>query len=147
MENLYTVDTYDYTRIQNIPCLHDTRSNRGTKKKKGYKNCMCAFDIETTRLTEIEQSIMYIWQFSILFLDDLHIDTIIGRTWSEFELHLSKLQQDDNEAYYMIFVHNLSYEFQFLRGIYTFIPDEVFAVKKKKKKKCEMYPRFDFRCS
>ena len=36
MENLYTVDTYDYTRIQNIPCLHDTRSNRGTKKKKGY---------------------------------------------------------------------------------------------------------------
>ena len=97
MENLYTVDTYDYTRIQNIPCLHDTRSNRGTKKKKGYKNCMCAFDIETTRLAEIEQSIMYIWQFSILFLDDLHIDTIIGRTWSEFELHLSQLQQDDND--------------------------------------------------
>jgi len=41
---------------------------------------MCAFDIETTRLEDIEQSIMYIWQFSILFLDDLHIDTIIGRT-------------------------------------------------------------------
>lgn len=120
MENLYTVDTYDYTRIQNIPCLHDTRSNRGTKKKKGYKNCMCAFDIETTRITEIEQSIMYIWQFSILFLDDLHIDTIIGRTWTEFELHMSQLRKDDNEAYYMIFVHNLSYEFQFLRGIYTF---------------------------
>lgn len=147
MENLYTVDTYDYTRIKNIPCLHDTRSNRGTKKKKGYKNCMCAFDIETTRITEIEQSIMYIWQFSILFLDDNHIDTIIGRTWSEFELHLSQLQQDDNEAYYMIFVHNLSYEFQFIRGIYTFSPEEVFAVKSRKILKCEMYSRFEFRCS
>lgn len=147
MENLYTVDTYDYTRIQNIPCLHDTRSNRGTKKKKGYKNCMCAFDIETTRLSEIEQSIMYIWQFSILFLDDLHIDTIIGRTWTEFELHLSQLRQDDNEAYYMIFVHNLSYEFQFLRGIYTFSPDEVFAIKSRKILKCEMHSRFEFRCS
>lgn len=147
MENLYTVDTYDYTRIQNIPCLHDTRSNRGTKKKKGYKNCMCAFDIETTRLTEIEQSIMYIWQFSILFLDDLHIDTIIGRTWAEFELHLSQLRQDDNEAYYMIFVHNLSYEFQFLRGIYTFSHDEVFAIKSRKILKCEMDSRFEFRCS
>ena len=147
MENLYTVDTYDYTRIQNIPCLHDTRSNRGTKKKKGYKNCICAFDIETTRLTEIEQSIMYIWQFSILFLDDLHIDTIIGRTWSEFELHLSQLRKDDNEAYYMIFVHNLSYEFQFLRGIYTFSQNEVFAVKSRKILKCEMYSRFEFRCS
>lgn len=147
MENLYTVDTYNYTRIQNLPCLHDTRSNKGSKKAKGYKNCLCAFDIETTRLEDIEQSIMYIWQFSILFLDDLHIDTIIGRTWTEFELFLDNLMNDDNYAYYMIFVHNLSYEFQFLRGIYTFSPDEVFAIKSRKILKCEMLERFEFRCS
>lgn len=147
MENLYTVDTYNYTRIQNLPCLHDTRSNRGSKKAKGYKNCVCAFDIETTRLEDIEQSIMYIWQFSILFLDDLHIDTVIGRTWTEFELFLDNLMNDDNYAYYMIFVHNLSYEFQFLRGIYTFSPDEVFAIKSRKILKCEMLERFEFRCS
>ena len=147
MENLYTVNTYNYNKIQNLPCLHDTRSNKGSKKAKGYKNCMCAFDIETTRLEDIEQSIMYIWQFSILFLDDLHIDTIIGRTWTEFELFLDKLMNDDNFAYYMIFVHNLSYEFQFLRGIYTFSPDEVFAIKSRKILKCEMLERFEFRCS
>lgn len=147
MENLYTVDTYNYTRIQNLPCLHDTRSNKGSKKAKGYKNCMCAFDIETTRLEDIEQSIMYIWQFSILFLDDLHIDTIIGRTWTEFELFLDQLMNDDNYSYYMIFVHNLSYEFQFLRGIYAFSPDEVFAIKSRKILKCEMLERFEFRCS
>ena len=147
MEILYTVDTYNYTRIQNLPCLHDTRSNKGSKKAKGYKNCLCAFDIETTRLEDIEQSIMYIWQFSILFLDDLHIDTIIGRTWTEFELFLDNLMNDDNYAYYMIFVHNLSYEFQFLRGIYTFSPDEVFAIKSRKILKCEMLGRFEFRCS
>lgn len=147
MENLYTVDTYNYTRIQNLSCLHDTRSNRGSKKAKGYKNCLCAFDIETTRLEDIEQSIMYIWQFSILFLDDLHIDTIIGRTWTEFELFLDNLMNDDNYAYYMIFVHNLSYEFQFLRGIYTFSSDEVFAIKSRKILKCEMLERFEFRCS
>lgn len=147
MENLYTVDTYNFNRIQNLPCLHDTRSNRGSKKAKGYKNCLCAFDIETTRLEDIEQSIMYIWQFSILFLDDLHIDTIIGRNWSEFELFIDNLMNDDNYAYYMIFVHNLSYEFQFLRGIYTFSPDEVFAIKSRKILKCEMLERFEFRCS
>ena len=147
MENLYTVDTYNYTRIQNLPCLHDTRSNKGSKKAKGYKNCLCAFDIETTRMEDIEQSIMYIWQFSILFLDELHIDTIIGRTWTEFELFLDQLMNDDNYAYYMIFVHNLSYEFQFLRGIYTFSPDEVFAIKSRKILKCEMLERFEFRCS
>lgn len=147
MENLYTVDTYNYTRIQNLPCVHDTRSNKGSNQAKGYKNCMCAFDIETTRLEEIEQSIMYIWQYSILFLDDLHIDTIIGRTWTEFGLFLDNLMKDDNYAYYMIFVHNLSYEFQFLRGIYTFRPDEVFAIKSRKILKCEMLERFEFRCS
>ena len=147
MDNLYTVDTYNYNRIQNLPCLHDTRANKGTKKSKGYKNCLCAFDIETTRLEDIEQSIMYIWQFSILFLDDLHIDTIIGRTWSEFELFLDQLMNDDNFAYYMVFVHNLSYEFQFLRGIYIFSPDEVLAIKSRKILKCEMLERFEFRCS
>ena len=147
MENLYTVDTYNYTRIQNLPCIHDIRSNKGSKKAKGYKNCLCAFDIETTRLEDIEQSIMYIWQFSILFLDNQHIDTIIGRTWSEFVLFLDQLMNDDNYAYYMIFVHNLSYEFQFLRGIYTFSPDEVFAIKSRKILKCEMLERFEFRCS
>lgn len=147
MENPYTVDTYDYTRIQNTPCLRDTRSNRGHKKKRGYKNCLCAFDIETTILEDIDQSIMYIWQFSILFLDDQHIDTIVGRTWSEFELFMDHLMNDDNESYYMIFVHNLSYEFQFLRGIYTFSPDEVFAIKSRKILKCEMLDRFEFRCS
>lgn len=147
MENVFTVDTYNYTRIQQLPCLFDSRSNKGSKKAKGYKNCICAFDIETTRLEEIEQSVMYIWQFSILFLDDLHIDTIIGRTWTDFQLHLEQLKQDDNFAYYMIFVHNLSYEFQFLRGIYTFQPDEVFAIKSRKILKCEMQNRFEFRCS
>lgn len=147
MENLYTVDTYNYKRIQNVPCLFDSRSNKGTKKNKGYKNCLCAFDIETTRIEEIEQSVMYIWQFSIMFIDDLHIDTIIGRTWTEFQFHLEQLQDDNNLAYYMIFVHNLSYEFQFLRGIYTFQPDEVFAIKSRKILKCEMNKRFEFRCS
>ena len=40
---------------------------------------MCAFDIETTALKRIRQSIMYIWQLQIGF--DI---TIIGRTWDEF---------------------------------------------------------------
>lgn len=147
MEHVFTVDTYNYKRIQQLPCLFDSRANKGSKKAKGYKNCICAFDIETTRLDEIEQSIMYIWQFSILFLDDFSIDTIIGRTWTEFQLHLEQLKQDDNLAYYLIYVHNLSYEFQFLRGIYTFQQDEVFAIKSRKILKCEMQSRFEFRCS
>lgn len=147
MVNLYkSVFEYNFKKIQGTPCLFDNRSNKGTKKKIGYKNVLCSFDIETTRLPEIEQSFMYIWQFAIYFLEDDKIDVIIGRTWDEFNILLENLSNDDNEAKYLIFVHNLSYEFQFLRTIHTFTPDEVFLLKSRKVLKCE-FDRFEFRCS
>lgn len=147
MVNLYkSVFEYNFKKIQGTPCLFDSRSNKGTKKKIGYKNVLCSFDIETTRLPEIEQSFMYIWQFAIYFLDDDRIDVIIGRTWDEFNILLENLSNDDNEAKYLIFVHNLSYEFQFLRAIHTFTSDEVFLLKSRKVLKCE-FDRFEFRCS
>lgn len=148
MVSLYkSVYEYDFKKIQGIPCLFDNRGNKGTKRKIGYKNVLCAFDIETTRIEHIEQSFMYIWQFSIYFLENDEIDVIIGRTWDEFNILLENLSNDDNEAKYLIFVHNLSYEFQFLRSIYTFEPEDVFAVKSRKILKCEMGKRFELRCS
>lgn len=147
MVNLYkSVFEYNFKKIQGTPCLFDNRSNKGTKKKIGYKNVLCSFDIETTRLPEIEQSFMYIWQFAIYFLENDEIDVIIGRTWDEFNMLLENLSNDDNEAKYLIFVHNLSYEFQFLRAIHTFTSDEVFLLKSRKVLKCE-FDRFEFRCS
>lgn len=147
MVNLYkSVFEYNFKKIQGTPCLFDNRSNKGTKKKIGYKNVLCSFDIETTRLPEIEQSFMYIWQFAIYFLEDDRIDVIIGRAWDEFNILLENLSNDDNEAKYLIFVHNLSYEFQFLRAIHTFTSDEVFLLKSRKVLKCE-FDRFEFRCS
>lgn len=146
LNHVYNITDYDFTRVKNTKCLIN-QHNRSSKKK-GYKNLLCAFDIETTKLNEIEQTIMYTWQFSILFLDEPdRIDTIIGRTWTEFRHFLTELTDDDNNAYYMIFVHNLSYEFQFLRGIYSFSPEEVFAIKSRKILKCSMHDRFEFRCS
>lgn len=147
MVNLYkSVFEYNFKKIQGTTCLFDNRSNKGTKKKIGYKNVLCSFDIETTRLPEIEQSFMYIWQFAIYFLEDDRIDVIIGRKWDEFNILLENLSNDDNEAKYLIFVHNLSYEFQFLRAIHTFTSDEVFLLKSRKVLKCE-FDRFEFRCS
>lgn len=149
MDEVFTVYTYDYNRILKTPCQHDKRGNRGNKSKwTGYKDCLCAFDIETTRIESIEQSVMYIWQFSILFLSDGHIDTIIGRTWDEFKLHLENLNRDDtNNSNYLIFVHNLSYEFQFLRGVFGILPEDVFVIKSRKILKCTINERFEFRCS
>lgn len=108
-----------------------------------YKDVICAFDIETTRIKRIEQSIMYIWQFQ---LGDYC--TVIGRTWEEF-MELLSIMKDyagDNE-HYMIFIHNASYEFQFLAGIYNFAPEEVFCMEPRKILRFEMFGCFEFRCS
>ena len=67
---------------------------------------------------------MYVWQFQI----GLEY-TIVGRTWDDFLKLCQKIcsQLRDNERL-VIYVHNLSYEFTFLSGIYHFKPEEVFAV-------------------
>ena len=44
-------------------------------------------------------------------------------------------------------MHNLSYEFTFLSGIYHFKPEEVFAVDKRAILKCTMFNKLEYRCS
>ena len=101
---------------------------------------ICAFDIETTRLADIEQSIMYIWQ---LQMGDV---TIIGRYWREFFDILLKIR-DSIDDWLVIYVFNLSYEFQFLKGLYDFEQDEVFCMDSRKVLKCTMFDCIEFRCA
>lgn len=112
------------------------------RQKKKYVDLVCAFDIETSRLPEIEQSVMYIWQFQI---DDYY--TVYGRTWDEFLDFIEGLQRRLRGGMLVVYVHNLSYEWQFLRGIYEFEEDEVFATEPRKILKCTMFDSFEFRCS
>lgn len=116
----------------------------GTQNRKlHYKDIIAAFDIETTRLEEIEQSVMYVWQ---LQLDG--VGTIIGRTWNELLTLLKQFRDELQKETLCIFVHNLSYEFQFLQAIYNFQDDEVFAVDSRKVLKCTMWDgAIEFRCS
>lgn len=131
-----------------IAALSTLKRNRGNpggtqNRKLHYKDIIAAFDIETTRLPEIEQAIMYVWQ---LHLDG--IGTIIGRTWNELWALLKQFRDELQKETLCIFVHNLSYEFQFLRAIYNFQEDEVFAVDSRKVLKCTMWDgAIEFRCS
>ena len=131
--------------IAAIPTLKRNIGNPGgtQNRKLHYKDIIAAFDIETTSLPEIEQAIMYVWQ---LQLDG--IGTIIGRTWDELWALLKQFREELEKETLCIFVHNLSYEFQFLRGIYNFQEDEVFAVDSRKVLKCTMWDgAIEFRCS
>lgn len=157
----FDVSSFDLSFIKTIPILKRRAGNPGTKNTNfRYKDVVCAFDIETTRLKigekeiakgvkkDDEISIMYVWQFQI----GLGI-TVIGRTWEEFVLFMRKLAgYIKSEERLMIYVHNLSYEFCWLKDNYVlgeFIDnDSVFIIKKRKILKFLCFnARIEFRCS
>lgn len=112
-------------------------------KKRGYYNIPAAFDIEVSSFYQDgeKRGIMYIWQFGVWNF------VTAGRTWEEF-LNLldcvKKVMQLGSGRYLMVFVHNLPYEFQFIRKRIEW--EEVFLLDERK----PVYARTDgieFRCS
>lgn len=139
---IVTPEQFPLEWLYNRPLVKRKQGNQRTKKRVKYKDIITAFDIETTRLADIEQSVMYVWQWQ--FDEDY---TVVGRTWEQFAAFQRKIAKILDDSVLVVFVHNLSYEFQFLRGIYHFSPDEVFAIKSRKVLKCNMHGCFEFRCS
>ena len=136
------MDVYEF----NYETLQHYRTIRGKRrqkvKRRDYLDVVCAFDIETTRLPEIEQSFMYL--FAIQIGPDI---TIFGRTWEEFFHFCQGVRKALSDRWLVLAVHNLSYEFQFLKGWYAFEPDEVFATESRKVLKCTMFDCIEMRCS
>lgn len=130
--------------LRDMPDLHFSRPNKNTRRgRRGvvYAQEVCAFDIETTTISKIEQSAMYIWQFAI---EDR---VYIGRTWEEFKKFLAYLKIVSNGYKLIVFVHNLSFEFQFLSGIFKFENDDVFCTESRKILYCTLNDWLEFRCS
>lgn len=127
--------------IAAMPREKKPKGNPGRKKRPTYLAPVCAFDIETTNLKEIRQSIMYIWQFQVG-----HEITIIGRYWSEFLDMLHRLQEALGDVRMVTYVHNLSFEFQFLSGVWHFAPDDVFCTDPRQILRADMGP-LELRCS
>lgn len=139
----YDVNNFPIEEYRKIGMQKRRAGNQGTKMKKSYRDIIITFDIETSLIPFTDHSHMYIWQMQVG-----NIGTVFGRTWEEFIKFCAELILDMAEnQYIVIYVHNLSFEFQFLAGIYNFTMDEVFAVKSRKVIKCEMYEHIEFRCS
>lgn len=130
------------TFFKKCPIVKNRKGNPGGAKRH-YIGITTAFDIETTTFSDIRQSIMYIWMWQLG--EDL---TVIGRTWEEFiDLQQRIKAALPSDKWLVVYVHNLSFEFQFLKGIYHFVPDDVFAIASRKLLKCDMFGCFEFRCS
>ena len=131
----------------------------GVRKK--IDNTVYTFDIETTsylilngkqipgieyqNLTKEQQeqsefrSCMYIWMFSINEV------VYYGRTWNEFKKFLDKLEENSPFPK-IVFIHNLSFEFQYLKTVFNFT--DVLARKSRKVMKCSFEDyNIELRCS
>lgn len=114
-----------------------TRSD-SKKVRQINNNLIFTFDIEVTSFEVGEEkfSYPYIWQMCI------NGHTYYGRYLGEFKIILDKL--NDPNCIQICWVHNLGYEFQFLRNLLKF--DKVFA-RTKRKPIFARYKNIEFRCS
>ena len=136
---IYNVSEVDIV-VNSIKCDMETVK----KGKVYYYNIPCAFDIETTSFYDNGEKVglMYIWQFGI----NGHI--FIGRYWNEFIELLDKLRAEFDiniENRLVIYVHNLAFEFQFIRKLFRWY--NVFSIDSRKPIYATTCYGFEFRCS
>ena len=142
MEKVIPPNDFDFEKYKKIKPAKRRRGNPGAHAKIKYHMPVAAFDIETSRLPGSDDSFMYIWQFKIE-----GFPVVIGHYWDEFLTFIETLTSWMPEDYYqVVYVHNLSFEFQFLKGLMDFQSADVFAVSPRKVLKATQ-GHIEFRCS
>lgn len=157
-ETVYTVYDYPY----NVISWNYTTVRKKGKRAIAYIDSPATFDIETTTInSEKPYAFMYHWQFCYKG------NVCFGTRWEEFTKFLSKLGEYLELSalkQLVIYVHNLAYEFMFVKD-FLYI-ESLFAREAHKIIKfnaclksdylrtvnrldvsCETFPHFEFRCS
>lgn len=96
-------------------------------KHKMYQRHPMTFDIETSKIPADDeghyQAFMYIWQVCI------EGNVVFGRRWEELQEFMQKVVDAyklSEEERVVVYVHNLSFEFQFIQDYFKFV--DVFAM-------------------
>lgn len=96
-------------------------------KHKMYQRHPMTFDIETSKIPKDNdghyEAFMYIWQICI------EGNVVFGRRWEELQEFMEKVVNAyklSEEERVVVYVHNLSFEFQFIQDYFKFI--DVFAM-------------------
>ena len=124
-------------------CAEDLQLITAYKKGK-YYNVPCSFDIETTSTTINGEKVglMYEWTLGI---DGL---VIIGRTWQEYKeciRYICDTLELNGKRKLVIYVHNLAFEFQFLRKHFSW--EKVFAISRRTPIYAVTSDGIEYRCS
>lgn len=122
-----------------------------TNRKLKYFDVPASFDIETSSFFRTsgnpkeppeKVAIMYEWTLGVFGA------VMVGRTWDDFEsviTNIAKILDLNENKRLIVYVHNLSYEFQFIRKHFTWI--KVFAVDVRKPIYAVTDFGVEFRCS
>ena len=123
-----------------------SKIKRYKRRKTEYYNYPVAFDIETSSFYDGDEprACMYVWQ---LCLGDSE-QIIVGRTWEEFT-HIIRLIRKhfhtSSKRVLILWVHNLAYEFQFIRKLFKW--QKVFSLEKRVPLYALTPYGIEFRCS
>ena len=131
IDNLQSNKIYTPGEINEMIELSMTEVKQVIKRQRKkpsihYYNCPCAFDIETTSFIDSHKeksATMYVWMLGLNGL------CMMGRTWEEFINVINTISEVLDLNYnnrLVIGVHNLGYEFQFMRHYFDW--DNVFSV-------------------
>jgi len=136
---------YQYQNISNdfFNKKNDYEVVKNNKNEECY-NIAISFDIETSSFIKNGEkcSIMYLWNLSI----DGNVFT--GRTWEEFYYlyaDMVKFFKLTETRKIIIYIHNLSYEFQFLRKRLKW--KKIFSIEERKPLYAITSENIEFRCS
>lgn len=142
---IYTIDDFPFEEV----CSKILHMRYCGHQQTAYLSDFATFDIETTtyQMSIIDDepqynAFMYQWQFC---MDD---KVIMGNTWEEFKSLLEQLRIGlglSHAHYFVIYVHNLPFEFQFIRNFVNIT--QTFSLEKRKVVKCIVNDAFEFRCS
>ena len=121
---MINVNEFDYDIVKRA--VNHAKTIR-TNKKITYYEIVTSFDIETTSSIQNGQkfAFMYIWQFAFENV------VVYGRTWEEYKQFVDKLAEIlrlNDRRRLVVYVHNLGYEFQFMRKYFKWADDGIFAV-------------------
>ena len=139
--------------------------SKSKKNASGYMTQFATFDIESTTIRPPE----YIdwvkhdkkykldkkyWPYGFMYHWQMCVNGVVcfGRTWPEWITFMHKLRdiyELSPEERFVVFVHNLGYEFQFIRNFLErdFGGYEVFAAQPRKPMHVKTNNGFEFRCT
>lgn len=135
---IYKPNEIDYVLTQALNDVKIVNNN----KKQSYYNMPVSFDIETSSFSTQcgkKHACMYVWMMSI------NGYIIVGRFWTEWLDVIKSIEKYASTVKIIIWVHNLSYEFQFIK--YMFKWSKVFAIKDKTPIYAITDTGLEFRCS